>query len=78
MFNGKEKAFDPSGGIARNEAHIPSSIRLLRILIYDQAKTVNVLFSVGLNQKLNPKVAKPSALHPGSIRSNLQKYVRLK
>jgi NAD(P)-dependent dehydrogenase (short-subunit alcohol dehydrogenase family) len=42
---------------------------------YGQSKTANILFSVGLNQKLNSRGIKSFALHPGSIRSNLQKYV---
>jgi len=42
---------------------------------YGQSKTANVLFSVGLNQKLAGKGVKSFALHPGGILSNLQKYV---
>lgn len=42
---------------------------------YGQAKTANILFSVGLNLKLGKEQGvKSFALHPGSIRSGLQKY----
>ena len=33
---------------------------------YGQAKTANILFSVGLNEKLGPKGVKSYAVHPGS------------
>ena len=42
---------------------------------YGQSKTANVLLSVGLNEKLAGRGVKSFALHPGSILSNLQKYV---
>lgn len=42
---------------------------------YGQAKTANILFSVGLNQKLGEKGIKAFSLHPGSIVSGLQKFM---
>lgn len=42
---------------------------------YGQAKTANILFSVALNQKLGKRGVKSFALHPGSIRSNLQVHL---
>jgi NAD(P)-dependent dehydrogenase (short-subunit alcohol dehydrogenase family) len=40
---------------------------------YGQAKTANILFTVGLNQRLQGKGARSFALHPGSVQSGLQK-----
>lgn len=42
---------------------------------YGQSKTANVLFSVGLNQVLNSKGIKSFAVHPGSIKTNLQNNI---
>lgn len=42
---------------------------------YGQAKTANILFSVGINQKLGERGVRSFALHPGSIKSGLQKYM---
>jgi NAD(P)-dependent dehydrogenase (short-subunit alcohol dehydrogenase family) len=44
-------------------------------IAYGQAKTANILFSVGLNQKLAGKGVRSFALHPGSIASGLQQYL---
>ncbi|KFZ24368.1 hypothetical protein V502_01162 [Pseudogymnoascus sp. VKM F-4520 (FW-2644)] len=45
------------------------------VVAYGQAKTANVLFSVGLNEKLAGKGVRSFALHPGSIVSGLQQYL---
>lgn len=42
---------------------------------YGQAKTANILFSLGLNEKLAGKGVRSFALHPGSIASGLQQYL---
>jgi len=41
---------------------------------YGQAKTANILFSVGLNQRFKGRGLRAFALHPGSIATNLQRY----
>lgn len=71
---------------ASSQAHLVSDIRYDDLgfnagkdysawQAYGQAKTANILFSVGLNQKLNSKGVKSFALNPGSFASNLQKYI---
>ncbi|KAJ9607744.1 hypothetical protein H2200_007822 [Cladophialophora chaetospira] len=42
---------------------------------YGQSKTANVLFSVGLNERLGSKGLKAFALCPGSVPSNLRRFV---
>ena len=43
-------------------------------IAYAQSKTANVLFSVGINERLGGKGIHSFALHPGSISSGLQKF----
>jgi NAD(P)-dependent dehydrogenase (short-subunit alcohol dehydrogenase family) len=44
-------------------------------LAYGQSKTANVLFAVGITQRWADDGIVANALHPGGIRTNLQRYV---
>ena len=44
-------------------------------IAYGQAKTAIILFAVELNRRLAGQGIKAFALHPGSIKSNLQQYM---
>jgi NAD(P)-dependent dehydrogenase (short-subunit alcohol dehydrogenase family) len=44
-------------------------------LAYGQSKTANVLFAVGITQRWADDGIAANALHPGGIRTNLQRYV---
>jgi NAD(P)-dependent dehydrogenase (short-subunit alcohol dehydrogenase family) len=44
-------------------------------LAYGQSKTANVLFAVGITQRWAEDGIVANALHPGGIRTNLQRYV---
>ena len=44
---------------------------------YGQSKTANVLYTVELAAKLGPKGIKSFSLHPGYIRTNLSRSLKL-
>jgi NAD(P)-dependent dehydrogenase (short-subunit alcohol dehydrogenase family) len=44
-------------------------------LAYGQSKTANVLFAVGITQRWADEGVVANALHPGGIRTNLQRHV---
>jgi NAD(P)-dependent dehydrogenase (short-subunit alcohol dehydrogenase family) len=44
-------------------------------LAYGQSKTANVLFALGITQRWADDGIAANALHPGGIRTNLQRYV---
>jgi NAD(P)-dependent dehydrogenase (short-subunit alcohol dehydrogenase family) len=44
-------------------------------LAYGQSKTANALFAVGITQRWADDGIVANALHPGGIRTNLQRYV---
>jgi NAD(P)-dependent dehydrogenase (short-subunit alcohol dehydrogenase family) len=44
-------------------------------MAYGQSKTANVLFAVGVTQRLGSEGIRANAVHPGGIMTGLQKYV---
>ncbi|ETS82370.1 hypothetical protein PFICI_04246 [Pestalotiopsis fici W106-1] len=44
---------------------------------YGSVKTANILFSVALNRRLTPRGIHAYAIHPGSISTNLQEYMKV-
>jgi NAD(P)-dependent dehydrogenase (short-subunit alcohol dehydrogenase family) len=42
---------------------------------YGQSKTANILFALGFNERFKDRGVNANALHPGGIRTNLQRHV---